>query len=158
MRHSIGRRARGDRTSLSEINVTPLVDVLLVLLIIFMVTAPFLQQGIDVNLPRTETQEGGEENRLVITIDAEQRVYFNDTVINVHLVEERLREMVTRGTGQFTAEQVYLKADRTVSHGFFMLVMDKMRQAGVTEFGIVTQPEMAEPPGGGGADGSVPGS
>jgi biopolymer transport protein ExbD len=128
------------------------------MLIVFMVTAPFLQQGIEVNLPRTETQEGGEENRLVITIDAEQRVYFNDTIVNVHLVEERLREMVSQGTGRYTAEQVYLKADRTVPHGFFMLVMDKMRQAGVNEFGIVTQPDMAAAPADGGADESVPAS
>jgi len=136
MRHSIGRRARADRSSLSEINVTPFVDVLLVLLIIFMVTAPFLQQGIEVKLPQTRTQEGGDENRLVITIDEDQRVYFNETAINVHLIEERLRNLVESGQGSVSARQVYLKSDRTVPHGFVMLVMDKMRLAGVTDFGI----------------------
>ncbi len=155
MRHSIGRRARGDRTSLSEINVTPFVDVLLVLLIIFMVTAPFLQQGIEVKLPQTQTQEGGDENRLVITIDAEQKVYFNETAVNVHLVEERLRELVDSGAGPVPARQVYLKADSTVTHGFVMLVMDKMRLAGVTDFGIVTQPDMTTLPERG-ADSSIP--
>jgi biopolymer transport protein TolR len=155
MRHSIGRRARGDRSSLSEINVTPLVDVLLVLLIIFMVTAPFLQQGIEVKLPQTQTQEGGDENRLVITVDEQQKVYFNETAVNVHLVEERLRELVDSGAGPVPARQVYLKADRTVPHGFVMLVMDKMRLAGVTDFGIVTQPDMTTLPRDG-ADSSVP--
>lgn len=157
MQHSIGRRARGDRTSLSEINVTPFVDVLLVLLIIFMVTAPFLQQGIEVKLPQTQTQEGGDENRLVITIDAEQKVYFNETAVNVHLVEERLRDLVASGAGPVPARQVYLKSDRTVPHGFVMLVMDKMRLAGVTDFGIVTQPDMTMLPERG-ADSSVPGN
>ena len=157
MRHAIGRRARGDRTSLSEINVTPFVDVLLVLLIIFMVTAPFLQQGIEVRLPRTRTQEGGDENRLVITIDADRRVYFNETPVNVFLIEERLRNMVESGAGPVSARQVYLKADSSVPHGFVMLVMDKVRLAGVTDFGIVTQPEMIAPAGAEGADSSVPG-
>jgi biopolymer transport protein TolR len=142
MRQSIGRRARGERKTLSEINVTPFVDVLLVLLIIFMVTAPFLQQGIEVNLPRTQTQEGGDENRLVITIDESQRVYFNETPVNIHLIEERLGD-ITQATGQ---HQVYLKADRAVPHGFVMLVMDKMRQAGIDNFGIVTQPDMMRLP------------
>jgi len=155
MRHSIGRRARADRSSLSEINVTPFVDVLLVLLIIFMVTAPFLQQGIEVKLPQTRTQEGGDENRLVITIDEDQRVYFNETAINVHLIEERLRNLVESGQGPVSARQVYLKSDRTVPHGFVMLVMDKMRLAGVTDFGIVTQPDMTVLPQQG-ADSSVP--
>ncbi len=155
MRHSIGRRARGDRTSIAEINVTPFVDVLLVLLIIFMVTAPFLQQGIEVKLPQTQTQEGGDENRLVITIDEQQRVYFNETPVNVHMVEERLRNLVQSGQGPVPAQQVYLKSDRTVPHGFVMLVMDKMRQAGVTNFGIVTQPDMSVVPEQG-ADSSVP--
>jgi len=156
MSHSIGRRARGDRTSLSEINVTPFVDVLLVLLIIFMVTAPFLQQGIEVKLPKTQTQEGGDENRLVITIDDQQRVYFNEAPVNVHLVEERLRQLVESGAGPVPATQVYLKSDGAVSHGFVMLVMDKMRLAGVTDFGIVTQPEMTSLPHQG-ADSGVPG-
>lgn len=155
MQHSIGRRARGDRASLSDINVTPFVDVLLVLLIIFMVTAPFLQQGIEVKLPQTQTQEGGDENRLVITIDAGQRVYFNETAVNVHLVEERLRDLVESGAGPVPARQVYLKADGAVPHRFVMLVMDKMRLAGVTDFGIVTQPEMTTLPDRG-ADSSVP--
>jgi biopolymer transport protein ExbD len=132
------------------------VDVLLVLLIIFMVTAPFLQQGIEVKLPQTQTQEGGDENRLVITIDEEQRVYFNETAVNVHMVEERLRDLVDRGAGPISARQVYLKSDRTVPHGFVMLVMDKMRLAGVTDFGIVTQPDMTTLPDRN-ADSSVPG-
>jgi len=129
-------RRRGRSTALSEINVTPLVDVILVLLIIFMVTAPMLQRGVDVRLPRVESAADAQEERLVVTVARDQRVYLNDQVVNLNLVGERLAQ-VSRATG---VDFVFLRADREVPYGRVMMVMDAIKKAGIEKVGMVTEP------------------
>jgi biopolymer transport protein TolR len=124
------------RSSLAEINVTPLVDVVLVLLIIFMITAPVLQSGIEVAVPKTRTVKEITEQRLVLTIDKSQNVYLGDQPINIHDVAEKLHQK-----GSDPARQViYLRADETVPFGVFASLMDAVKQAGITNVSIVTQP------------------
>ena len=124
------------RTSLSEINITPLVDVVLVLLVIFMLTAPVLQSGIEVAVPKTKTVREITEQRTVVTIDREQRVFLGDQPINVADLPGRLRD-----AGKDSAHQViYLRADERVPFGAFASVMDAVKQAGITNISIVTQP------------------
>ena len=124
------------RTSLAEINVTPLVDVVLVLLIIFMITAPVLQSGIEVAVPKTRTVKEITEQRLVVTIDKSQNVYLGDQLINVHDIARKLHEKSADPTHQV----IYLRADENVPFGAFASVMDAVKQAGVTNVSIVTQP------------------
>jgi biopolymer transport protein ExbD/biopolymer transport protein TolR len=124
------------QTSLAEINITPLVDVVLVLLIIFMITAPVLQSGIEVAVPKTRTVREITEQRLVVTIDREQRVFLGDQPVNVHDLTGRLRQ-----PGVDDAKKViYLRADERVPFGAFASVMDAVKQAGITNISIVTQP------------------
>ena len=123
-------------SSLAEINVTPLVDVVLVLLIIFMITAPVLQSGIEVSVPKTRTVKEITEQRLVLTIDKGQNVYLGDQQISIHEVSERLHQQ-----GSDPAHQViYLRADESVPFGVFATLMDAVKQAGITNVSIVTQP------------------
>ncbi|HEU4403442.1 MAG TPA: biopolymer transporter ExbD [Candidatus Polarisedimenticolia bacterium] len=122
--------------SLSDINVTPLVDVILVLLIIFMVTAPMMTRGIDVRLPKTESGSDATEERLVVSVDRDNTVYLNDRPVNLHLLTDRLKTEMER-TGQ---EFVFLRADQEVSYGRIMLVMDQIKKAGADRVGMVTQP------------------
>ena len=122
--------------SLSEINVTPLVDVMLVLLIIFMVVAPMMQRGIDVNLPETETASGINEATIVLTIDREDRVYINDRPVHVKILKERIRELV----GHKSNETIYVRADRKIPYGTVLHVMDIIRQAGIENISMVTNP------------------
>jgi biopolymer transport protein TolR len=134
------------RSSLADINITPLVDVVLVLLVIFMITAPVLQSGIEVSVPKTRTVKEITEQRLVVTIDHSQQVFLGDTAINVHDLARKLHEM-----GADPAHQViYLRADENVPFGAFAAVMDAVKQAGITNVSIVTQPlesKPAAPPG-----------
>ena len=124
------------QSSLADINITPLVDVVLVLLIIFMITAPVLQSGIEVAVPKTRTVREITEQRLVVTIDREQRVFLGDQPVNVHELAGRLRQ-----PGVDDAKKViYLRADERVPFGAFASVMDAVKQAGITNISIVTQP------------------
>ncbi|MGB8769111.1 MAG: biopolymer transporter ExbD [Candidatus Korobacteraceae bacterium] len=124
------------QSSLADINVTPLVDVVLVLLIIFMVTAPILQSGIEVAIPHTKTVKEITEERLVITIDREQRVFLNNDPININQIAARLREKIRDPEGQ----SVFVRADENVPFGAFATVMDAVKQSGITNVSIVTQP------------------
>ncbi|HMC83784.1 MAG TPA: ExbD/TolR family protein [Candidatus Polarisedimenticolia bacterium] len=132
---SIGRRPTR-ATALSDINVTPLVDVILVLLIIFMVTAPMMQRGVDVRLPRVESATDAQEERLVVTVARDKRIYLNDRVVDIHLVGEQLVQK-SRATG---IDFVFLRADREVPYGRVMLVMDAIKKAGIEKVGMVTEP------------------
>jgi biopolymer transport protein TolR len=133
---SLGPIQKAGQTTLSEINVTPLVDVMLVLLIIFMVTAPMLQQGIDVNLP----QEGGGGNldpnreRLVITLAKNERMYLNDRRVDFPELEQTLRH------SSGATREVFLRADKEVPYGLVVRMMAVIKQAGIERLGIVTVP------------------
>jgi biopolymer transport protein ExbD/biopolymer transport protein TolR len=124
------------RTSLAEINITPLVDVVLVLLVIFMLTAPVLQSGIEVAIPKTRTVKEITQQRMVVTIDRDQQVFLGDKPINIHELGQKLRQ-----PGVDDARKViYLRADERVPFGAFASVMDAVKQAGITNISIVTQP------------------
>jgi biopolymer transport protein ExbD/biopolymer transport protein TolR len=125
------------QTALSDINITPLVDVVLVLLVIFMITAPVLQSGIEVAVPKTKTVKQITQQRTVVTIDSQQRVYLDDKPVNVN----DLPGMLQHKDGADPARQViYLRADQRVPFGAFASVMDAVKQAGITNISIVTQP------------------
>jgi len=124
------------QSSLSDINITPLVDVVLVLLIIFMITAPVLQSGIEVAVPKTKTVKEITEERLVISIDKEQRVFLGNDAVNINEIGDRLRRKVRDPQNQY----IFVRADENVPFGAFATVMDAVKQSGITNVSIVTQP------------------
>jgi biopolymer transport protein TolR len=124
------------QSSLSDINVTPFVDVVLVLLVMFMVTAPILQSGIEVNVPKTRTVKEITEERLVITIDKDQRVYLGNDPVNINEIAEKLHEKVRHPEGQ----SIFIRSDENVPFGAFATVMDAVKRTGITNVSIVTQP------------------
>ena len=124
------------QTSLSEINVTPFVDVVLVLLIIFMVTAPVLQSGIEVNVPKTRTVKAISEERLVVTITSKQELFLGSAPVNINSLGQKLREKIRDPEGQ----AIYVRADENVPFGVFATVMDAVKASGISNVSIVTQP------------------
>jgi biopolymer transport protein ExbD/biopolymer transport protein TolR len=128
--------SRSRTQSLSDINVTPFVDVMLVLLIIFMLTAPILQSGIEVDVPKTRTVKEITEERLVITIDRSQRIFLGNDPININDIGARLRQKLRDPQRQ----SIFLRADEDVPFGAFATVMDAVKQAGITNVSIVTEP------------------
>lgn len=122
------------QTSLEGINITPLVDVVLVLLLIFMVTAPVLQSGVEVAVPQTRTVNQLTEEHRVVTVDKDQNVFLDDKPVNVH----DLPALLARG-GE-AKRTVYVRADQRVPFGAFATVMDGIKQAGIANISIVTQP------------------
>lgn len=122
---------------MSEINVTPLVDVMLVLLIIFMVTAPLLQQGIDVNLPQAKGRDLPPEERVNIVVKKNGSVYLNETALAMEELKARLRAISK------TNPNVYLKADKEVPYGLVAQVMGEVKEAGIEKLGMITQPKMS---------------
>ena len=133
--HSISRKEVG--TSLSEINVTPLVDVMLVLLIIFMVAAPMMHSGIGVNLPQAETDSTPADEGLEVTIDKSRYIHIENSAINLFLLEEKLKE---RFSGK-EQKIVFLKADKDLPYGFVIEVMDIFKKVGVEKVGLVAEPK-----------------
>jgi biopolymer transport protein TolR len=124
------------QSSLSEINITPFVDVVLVLLVMFMVTAPILQSGIEVNVPKTKTVKEITEERLVITIDKDQRVFLGNDPVNINDIAGRLHAKIRDPQGQ----SIFIRSDENVPFGAFATVMDAVKQTGITNVSIVTQP------------------
>ena len=124
------------QTSLSDINVTPFVDVLLVLLVIFMLTAPILQSGIELNVPKTRTVREISQERLVVSIDRGERLYLGGDPINIHDLGHQLREKTANARGQ----SVFLRADQSVPFGTVAMVVDEMRQSGIEQISMVTEP------------------
>jgi biopolymer transport protein TolR len=122
--------------ALADINITPLVDVVLVLLIIFMVTAPVLQSGIEVAVPKTRTVKEITEERLVISINKKQEVFLGNDPVNINAIGAKLRQKVRDPQHQ----SIFLRADEDVPFGAFATVMDAVKQSGITNVSIVTQP------------------
>ncbi len=127
-----------DEGSISQINVTPFVDVMLVLLVIFMVTAPILQQGVNVELPAVEAGPlvSDTQEQLVVAIDGEGRVHLNDTPLDLVALGKKLTAIV-----KLRADRtVYLRADKDVAYGKVVAVMAAIRSAGIAKLGMVTEP------------------
>jgi len=123
---------------MSEINVTPFVDVMLVLLIIFMVAAPMMVQGVNVDLPKASTKplKSNQEN-LIISVDIERKVFINNQVVNVEYLTEQLIKIM----GSLDTKNVYLRADKNVPYGIVINVISKIKHAGVDSIGMITIPE-----------------
>jgi biopolymer transport protein TolR len=130
-----------DSTTISQINVTPLVDVMLVLLVIFMVTAPIIQQGVQVNLPQAKAGAiPGTEELLVVTIAKNGKVYLNDNPMSVAELGDKLRAIRKLQKDK----QVYLRADQDVRYGLVMKTIAEIKQAGIERLGMVTRPSADE--------------
>jgi biopolymer transport protein TolR len=130
-------------TSLSEINIVPFVDVMLVLLIIFMITAPILQSGIEVNLPKTQTVKEISEERLVVTIDRGQLIYLGNDAVNIHDLGNKVHAQMRNPQ----SDAVFLRCDETVPFGTFATVVDTLRQSGIENVSVVTEPLSSRPKG-----------
>jgi biopolymer transport protein TolR len=123
------------QSAMSDINITPLVDVVLVLLLIFMITAPVLQSGIQVAVPHTRQVNQLSEVHLVVTIDKDQNVFLQDKPVNIHDLSSALAQ-----NPKNERKVIYVRADESVPFGAFASVMDAVKQAGISNISIVTQP------------------
>ncbi len=129
---------RGTDSTLADINMVPFIDVVLVLLIIFMITAPILQSGIEVDVPKTKTVKELTDVRQVVTIDRAQRVYLNDQPVNIHeLGQQVISQSRTKDPAKLA---VYVRCDETVPFGSWATVVDALRQSGIQNVSVVTQP------------------
>ncbi len=129
--------SNNNKRSFSEINVTPLVDVMLVLLIIFMVTAPMMQQGIKVDLPQARAQSfKAQEEKLMITVTRDEKIFVNKNPYTLDELGKTLKAIQAYRKDK----QVFLKADKDVPYGFVVRVMSEIKTAGIQELGMVTEP------------------
>jgi biopolymer transport protein TolR len=128
-----GLRSRRSGAMLGEINVTPLVDVVLVLLLVFMVTAPMMSRGIDVSLPVANQPQIPQQDRITVSLNAEGRVYVADQPVNLVLLEDKIRGL----TSGRTDTVVYLRADESLRYGNVIKVVDAIKRAGVDRIGFV---------------------
>lgn len=127
--------SKATQSTLSEINMVPFIDVVLVLLIIFMITAPILQSGIEVDLPKTTTVKELTEQKLVVTIDKNQLIYIGNDPVNIHKLGREVHVRLKK-----PQDAVYLRADETIPFGIFARVIDTLRVAGISNISIVTEP------------------
>jgi biopolymer transport protein TolR len=123
-------------STLAEINIIPLVDVVLVLLLIFMLTAPMMYRGIDVNLPRAATKPTAVEERMVLTVTRDQKIYLNDRPVALAALDGTLRDAFQARSDK----TLYLKADAALQYGVVVETMDRVRRAGIEKLGMVTEP------------------
>ena len=123
-------------TSLAEINIIPLVDVVLVLLLIFMLTAPMMYRGIDVNLPKAASKPTAVEERLILTVTKDRALYLNEKPVALGTLETQLRDAFKNRTDK----TLYLKADAGLAYGAVIETMDRVRRAGIERLGMVTEP------------------
>jgi biopolymer transport protein TolR len=124
-------------SAMADINVTPLVDVVLVLLIIFMITAPLMQRGIDVDLPRTQTQTSENEERLIISVNKDAKIYIGDVEIPIEDLKDQVQKRVAL---MKKSQAVFLRADQSLQYRVVTEVMDEIKRAGVPTVGLVTEP------------------
>ena len=124
------------QSSLSDINITPFVDVVLVLLIIFMLTAPILESGIEVDLPKTKTVKVVSEEKVVITLDKKQNIYVGNDPVNIHRLGVTVLDRL-KGAG---TQPVFIRCDQNATFGAFARVVDALKQANLTNLNIVTEP------------------
>jgi len=137
----MGMSTGSGKGPVSEINVTPLVDVMLVLLIIFMVSAPMMTSGIEIDLPKTHAPHlDVEEEKLLLTITKEQKVFLGETEVPY----DRLEQALTTNTRLQTERELYLQADEAVPYGFVAKVMALVRKGGIDKLGLVTDPTGTE--------------
>lgn len=130
-------------SALSEINVTPFVDVMLVLLVIFMVTAPILYQGVDVNLPKVESKPmpaAEREKKIVVTIDEKGEVYIEKDKYSLPELRVKIRELIRNMGKNPEEEEVFLRADSNVAYGTVIEVMAEIKKAGINKLGLITEP------------------
>ena len=127
-----GLRKRSAPSALGEINVTPLVDVVLVLLLVFMVTAPMMSRGIDVSLPVADQPKIEPDNRIMISINAREQIFIDDRPVNALLLEDRVRSMMEGRVSKV----VYLRADEALRYGKVIEVVDRLKKAGVEQIGF----------------------
>ena len=125
--------------TLAEINIIPVVDVTLVLLLIFMLTAPLMYRGIDVNLPKTAGKPTAVEERMVLTLTKEQTIYVNDKPVALASLEQTLRDLFKNRQDK----TLYLRADQALQYGFVVETMDRVRRSGIEKLGMVTEPTRA---------------
>ncbi|GMT42925.1 MAG: protein TolR [bacterium] len=130
------RRFRRSYTVMSDINVTPFVDVMLVLLIIFMVTAPLARHGLEIKLPTAATKPIKKQEKWVITVYKNRKIYFNQKPVELKKLEEKLKEMVKADP----AVEMFFKADKSLPYGYAVRVMAAVRRAGVKNLGMITEP------------------
>jgi biopolymer transport protein TolR len=123
-------------SAMADINVTPLVDVVLVLLIIFMVTAPLMQRGVDVDLPRTATQTSENEERLIVSITKDGKVFIGNVQIDMDDLTDQVQKRVVRMKNK---NAVFLRGDQSLEYRVIMQVMDQIKRAGVPTVGLVTE-------------------
>ena len=127
--------SKSTQTSLSEINMVPFIDIVLVLLIIFMITAPILQSGIELDVPKTHAVKEITEQRLVVSIDKAQKVYLGNDPVNIHQLGAKVKSQLKK-----PQDAVFLRCDEKVPFGIFASVVDTLRQAGISNISIVTEP------------------
>jgi biopolymer transport protein TolR len=124
------------QTTLAEINMIPFIDIVLVLLIIFMVTAPVIQSGIDVNVPKTALVRETSEERLIVSVKKDQTVYLQNEPVNIHELAGKIRAKLLDPTRQ----SIYLRADTDIPWGTAVTVLDTLKGAGLENISVVTQP------------------
>ena len=138
----MGISSNNNNRLVSEINVTPFVDVMLVLLVIFMITAPILYQGVDVNLPKASSEPipSKSQKNIIVTVNKEGKIYIEKEELTLRELKARVKTLV-RESGKKTSEQeIFLRADKQVPYGIVMEVMSNIKNGGIEKIGLITDP------------------